>query len=262
MRTPSTLIVLSTALLFACGVDRPGPLVFILAGQSNMVGQGQTSELTEAQRVSPPRVRFHLAGKETRLTGGERFGPEVSLAVELARAMPDRDLILIKHAVGGTSLLAWAPDWDSTRARITGNAGAGPLYSQLMQSIERVPLPPGSEFGGVFWMQGERDSRIPEAGIEYFDNLRVLIGRIRTDLDEPDLPFLLGHVNPPADRYPALDAVRQAQQRAASEIPGVFLIGTEGVSKRDDDLHYDTGGILELGRRFANAWLSASRPGG
>ena len=71
-----------------------------------------------------------------------------------------------------------------------------------------------------------------------------------------DLPFVLGLVNPPPERYPAYDAVRDAQRRAAREFVNVHLVETDDLSKRSDNLHYDTAGNLELGRRFAAMYLS------
>jgi len=47
--------------------------------------------------------------------------------------------------------------------------------------------------------------------------------------------------------------VQRAQQRTGDELAAVRLIDTEGLSKREDGVHYDTAGLLELGRRFAAA---------
>jgi hypothetical protein len=232
-----------------------GPLVFVLAGQSNMVGQGATDEIAPDDAVLPPNVTYFLGPVETTPAEHPRFGPEVALARDLAAVLPDREIVLVKHARGGTSLLAWAPQWDSARAEITRNASAGPLYSQLMDVLQGLDLGPDAELGAILWMQGERDARTPEAGEEYFANVTELIAAFRRDLARPDLPFLLGHVNPPAERYPAREAVREAQKRAAREISGVHLIATDDLTKWDDDLHYDTEGILELGHRFAAAAL-------
>ena len=235
------------------------PLVFVLAGQSNMVGQGLTEELTPAQAVTPPNVTYFLGADEAGLFDRERFGPEVSLAGRLAEAWPDRELIFVKHARGGTSLLAWAPRWDVMRAEITGNAAAGPLYSQLVEILQRLELRDGVEIGAVFWMQGERDALFEGPAEEYFENLGTLIAAFRRDLGHPDLPFLLGLANPLPERYLKLDTVRRAQRRAAAEITGVHLIETDALTRRDDGVHYDTGGVLELGRRFAEAYLAITR---
>jgi hypothetical protein len=104
-------------------------------------------------------------------------------------------------------------------------------------------------------MQGERDARFPEAGREYEQNLEVLIGSLRRDLDAPNLPFLLGRINPPPAHYPAVDEVQRAQAAVAQRLEGVVLVSTEGLAKWPDELHYNTAGQLELGRRFAEAYF-------
>ena len=226
------------------------PIVLILAGQSNMVGHGRMEDVADMGITAPSNVMFYLGAKETSLTLRSRFGPELTLAEECASAAPDREIVFVKHAIGTTSLLDWAPEWDEDRARITGNSHKGALYRQLMAIIEELSLA-DADIAGVLWMQGERDARIEEAGREYYENIRVLIEAFREDLGRQDLPFLIGKVNPPPQRYPARDIVRLAQDRIANDLPNVYVIETDDLSKWDDALHYDSEGMLELGRRFA-----------
>ena len=248
------------ALLLGCeGVDEPDrPLVFVLSGQSNMVGQGASADLTVEQLFAPDSVR-HFDGLEPLTPGtNARFGPELSLGQSVAAAMPYRAIRIVKYARGGTSLLAWAPQWDSTRATISRNAEAGPLYADLIGIVDSLTSNEDVEIGAVFWMQGERDARFQAAGVDYFANLSHLIESLRKDLGIPDLPFILGLVNPPAETYPAREIVRIAQRKAATEIPNVSVVDTDDLTKWDDNLHYDTAGILELGRRFAAAFLETA----
>ncbi len=235
------------------------PIVVLLAGQSNMVGYGLTGELPPDVASLPPNVKLYVDGAPATPNDRERFGPEVGFAHALGAAEPQQPFILVKFAVGGTSLLAWAPEWTSEQAEITNNAGAGPLYKRFHDYLADVPLSSDARFGGVLWMQGERDARFPQAGSAYFENLYTLIEAFRRDVQQPELPFILGRVNPPADRFLLLDAVRRAQEVAARALPGVRLVDTDDLTKRDDDIHYDTGGILELGRRFADAYLTEAR---
>lgn len=244
---------------WSVGAQTEPPLVFILAGQSNMVGQGVTAELTADQMITPPNVTYLMETGETGLFDRARFGPEVSLVPHLAQAWPDRELIFVKHAVGGTSLLAWAPEWDAARAELTRNAEVGPLYTQLIAILDRHELRVDAEIGAVFWMQGESDARYPEVAAEYFDNLTTLIAAFRDDLQKTELLFVMGRANPSPERYTELPVVQRAQQRTADDLAAVRLIDTEGLSKRDDGVHYDTAGLLELGRRFAAAWAIEMR---
>ncbi len=232
-------------------------LVFILSGQSNMVGQGNTADLDETLRTMPSNVLYFLDGERADFAANERFGPEVTFAHELSRALPDTSIVLLKYAVGGTSLLAWAPEWTAESARVTQNEGRGPLYEQLLEMVATVRprLGQGARMAGVLWMQGERDARFPPAGAAYAANLEMFVRRLREDLGAPELPFLFGQVDPPPDRYPATADVRDAQASAPGRIPASRMVSTAELSKHDDRLHYDTEGQLSLGRRFARAYL-------
>jgi hypothetical protein len=248
---------------FAAAACAPGdslpdadPYVFILSGQSNMVGQGITAELPDDLTTLPSTVRLFVDGTEVAVMDTPSFGPEVTFAHELAAAWPGRNIVLLKHAVGGTSLLAWAPDWDADLAALTQNTGAGPLYEHLLDMVRGIELGPSARYAGVLWMQGERDARYPDVGAAYLENLGVFVTRLRADLGEAELAFVLGQVNPPVERFPGADAVRAAQLEAAEVLPNTAVVDTTGVTKRDDDLHYDTTGELELGRRFARSFLA------
>ena len=230
------------------------PAVFILAGQSNMAGRGITSDLPDDLRHVPPRVTFILSGEKRDFGDQPTFGPEVGFAHSLAKAWPEREIILIKHAIGATSLLAWAPTWDSAQAELTRNAAAGPLYSTLLTQFRGAQLPTDLEVLGILWMQGERDANYPEIADDYETNLGTLIQAFRRDLAAPEAPFFLGQINPPSTGWPASATVRAAQEASADEIPRTVLIRTDDLSKREDEpIHFDGAGLLQLGSRFAEA---------
>jgi hypothetical protein len=52
-----------------------------------------------------------------------------------------------------------------------------------------------------------------------------------------------------------VDEVQRAQAAVAQRLEGVVLVSTEGLAKWPDELHYNTAGQLELGRRFAEAYF-------
>ena len=232
-------------------------MVFLLLGQSNMVGSGRTADLGYDVRW-PSSVRYFDRQGEKDVLQGNRFGPEISMATRFAQVFAGREVRLLKVAVGGTSLLDWAPQWDSTRAAITGNAWAGPMYTHAIEALDSLRAAEEVYVAAAFWMQGERDARFADVGRDYYGRLDTLITSLRSDVGRDDLPFILGIVNPPPERYPAEEDVRAAQRRAAEEIAGVVLVDTDDISKWDDRLHYDSEGNLELGRRFAEAYLGFS----
>ncbi len=217
----------------------------ILAGQSNMLGLGILSELDDAA----------LPGGVTLFDLNPRagcFGPELGFAHSFLELMPLGELWLVKYAVGGSSLLAWEPEWSAERADLADDAEKGPLYERLIHHFERSTQGEEIDVLACLWMQGESDSRYQVAAAQYERNLKRLVSSLRQDLNQPDLPFILGLANPPAATFDYASVVRTAQRQVAKADRQVHLVETEGLTKLADDLHYDSAGQLELGRRFAH----------
>ncbi len=119
---------------------------FICAGQSNMVGWGDSTKLPDDLRKGNDRVLMFEDGKwqplrphEPANQGQERvgltefhFGPEIAFGHEMAKAWPDETIGIIKFSIGGTSLLAWKPDWSKEDADRVGQGRHGSLYKKLM----------------------------------------------------------------------------------------------------------------------------------
>ena len=219
--------------------------IVILSGQSNMVGHGQLSELDGTDLPAGVQL-FDLNPRDG------CFGPEYGFARGIQKRSRFDELWLVKYAVGGSSLLAWEPDWSAERAALTDDADKGPLYERLIRHFERTTQGEEVEVLACLWMQGERDARYKSAAAQYQSNLTRLIARMRNDLNQPDMAFILGLAYPPAQRYNNRSVVREAQRNVAAGVKNVHVVETAGLSKHDDDLHYDTAGQLELGRRFAD----------
>jgi lysophospholipase L1-like esterase len=112
------------------------------------------------------------------------------------------------------------------------------------------------EIVGVLWAQGGRDGRYEKAAGQYEQNLKKIIAAFRKDLGNPELPFILAHtVDAQGKGFPYMDQVRAAQERIAKTDPRSVLVSSEGLSTKRDNVHFDTKGQLELGRRFAKAYL-------
>lgn len=260
MTTPQFLVIaLSTILLLSCsstpkvkyadGVsDQLEYDVILMGGQSNMVGQGK---LIDLEPMSFPNSTFFDFSTNPNLTPPKgNFGPEVGLSMVLRKNYPNRRFLLIKYAIGGASLLDWSPNYDAQKAEITGHPEFGNMYKRLITLTDSLTKGHNVKFRALLWMQGERDARIPEAGMHYHNNFELLINSIRKDLKSPDLPVIFGKVNPPPDRYPALDTVVRAQMRITQELPNTYLIDTDDLEKWDDDLHYSSNGQINLGIKF------------
>jgi len=227
----------------------PKSLLILMGGQSNMTGLAKKEYLPNPEL--PKNIQFIDYGlKGTLKTMPNNFGPEYGLSEKLNRAFPNQDFTLLKYSIGGASLLDWAPDYNKETAEITGNAKFGNVYAKCFAKIDSLLANQEVLPTAFLWMQGERDARIPAAGKDYYINFKELISAIRDRIGQRDLPFIFGMVNPPADRYAALETVRKAQRKIAKELPNVFLIETDDLEKLKDNLHYNAAGQLEMGRRF------------
>ena len=209
-----------------------------------MVGHGELSDIEGP--LFPPEVKlFDLNPRDG------CFGPEVGFAQSLTEHMQLENLWLIKYAVGGSSLLAWEPEWSAECAAITDDADKGALYPRLVNHFKQVTQGVQADVLACLWMQGESDSRHERAASQYEAKLRHFISSLRRDLAAPEMAFILGLANPPPDPFYHAETVQSAQRNTARDCRNVYLVDSNGLTKHEDDLHYDSAGQLELGKRFA-----------
>jgi len=238
----------------------------LLAGQSNMVGAGITAQIPTAQRTPPGNVRLFEDGEWRDLLWRDRFGPEVGLSQPLSSAFPDDQIVLYKIARSGANLYYdWNPDGVSTGPE---DEYRGPLYPEFTDALGTLKVQLSSsgefiEFSGLMWMQGERDSVFEFMAESYERNLTDFVNAVRKDIGNDNLPFIIGQIAPRVYRleegqfqHAFRHIVQDTQHAVAKSNSLVELVETMDLPQ-SDNLHFDTGGQLELGRRFAEAFLKA-----
>ena len=240
--------VLTCALFLTVASAPPEPptMIFLLAGQSNMEGLGEVARLSKRDLAIPANVLAWLDGAwQPMKVQGATFGPEVSFAHALATALPKERIGIVKYAKGGTAIAEWSPTDEKS------------LYAELVKRCQAAKeAAPDARLAAMLWMQGERDSRQTDTATAYGKNLQELVKAARRDVGEETLAFLCGQVNPP---YPYAQLVRKAQAALPKQVKRASLISTNGLEKNGDNLHYSTRGQLELGRRYARAFLDLER---
>lgn len=231
--------------------------LWILAGQSNMVGRARIEE--PYPRDSRVRM-FSLGGvwqlathplhEEPLPPGVTRpgHGPGLEFGRELARVL-GVPIGLLPCAKGGTSMTQWSPD-----AR---GAGRAALYANLLAQVRLA----GGRATGVLWYQGENDTGAEPSAV-YGTKFREFVAQLRVDLRAPDLPFIYAQLarlaNEPQRFYAEWNVVREAQRLAEAEIPHSRLIATVDL-ENGDYIHLDRASQDRLGRRFS---LAAQGKGG
>ena len=157
--------------------------VWVLAGQSNMVGRA------ELEKVEKPHELVHVfrpeggwaQAKEPLHERRERNNMVIGagLGLPFAKEMVRRTNVpvgLIPTAVGGTSLWQWDPALKTK--------GRESLYGNMLAQFEAS----GGMARGMLWYQGESDTR-PGRVEQYLDRFREFVAAIRADLRRPDLPI-------------------------------------------------------------------------
>ena len=237
--------------------------VFILAGQSNMTGQGRAAELDEPYNKPHERIRIWANGRWEFLVPKQNFGPGVGMAHQLAAFWPDDTIGIVKVAIGGTGILAFAPHWSRQQADRTGDGHKGSLYKDIIDSVTAARAVSSFELAGFVWKQGGKDSKSAELGDEYLDNFTKMISALRKDLDAAKMPVFvatsttvdrLGEVPEKLLRErPGAVAVLKAHHKAAEVIPNTRTIVHGPLPCQADGIHFNTEGQLTLGTMVADA---------
>ena len=203
--------------------------VFILAGQSNMEGQGAmragaknrnggkgTLEFLVKDPATAERFKHTIdkngdwlvrddvwiwyLGRKGGLSAGygakkDKIGPEFQFGHAMGAHFGNQ-VLLIKTAWGGKSL--------QKDFRPPGSGGTvGPFYTEMIGHVKQVladlkkEFPDydgkGYELAGFCWHQGWNDGCSVEATAEYENNMIHFIRDVRKDLGAKDLPFVIAN---------------------------------------------------------------------
>jgi alpha-galactosidase len=205
--------------------------IFILAGQSNMVGFGQVAGspgTMETYVKSAPKDYAHLLGKDGQAvvrddvwivnlsdeeqkgwltTGygadGGHIGPEFGFGFAVGDHFED-PVLLIKSAWGGRSLsknFLSPSSKDYPPPKADGDTGFH--YAEILRHVKEITgdlkryypaySGKGYEIAGFGWHQGWND-RIDQTAVDAYEkNLENFIKDIRTDLGLMKLPFVIAN---------------------------------------------------------------------
>jgi hypothetical protein len=235
-------------------VDQPAgkPVkVFILAGQSNMEGQGvikadpkrndgkgslehlatdkatadKFEHLLDKDGTWGTRddVWIHYLDRKGKLTVGygakdDRIGPELGFGHVMGETF-EEPVLLIKLAWGGKSL---AEDF---RPPSSGGA-VGPYYKEIVDRTKAVlkdlkkefpEFGGGYELAGFGWHQGWNDRVNQAFNDEYEKNMANFISDVRKDLGVKNLPFVIAEtgMSGPGEKHPRALSLMKAQAAVA-----------------------------------------------
>ena len=237
----------------ARGAGAGGMQLFLLAGQSNMAGRARV----EAQdSVVNPRV-MRLAKDSTWVPAVDPLhwdkpaiigvGPGRAFGLAITARDPSVRVGLIPAAVGGSPISSWEP------GALDAATNTHP-YDDAMARL-RVARTHG-RLRAILWHQGESDAT-PARSVVYADKLRALIARLRSELGEPDLPFLIGQLGQFETRPWTADVRRidSVHRAIAASVPNVAYVSSDGLRDKGDAVHFDGPAARTLGERYVAAYL-------
>lgn len=272
--------------------------VFILAGQSNAQGYNHVREYKKGSEEFPEALRrqqdvlFWLADHSVsnlksksksdhtnsgswevlRVGDNGSFGPEISFAYDMAKALPNQQVAIIKCAAGGTGIarsmdysdyipaLQNFEDHGNNWSPPSEGREAGILYGSLITNVKQALSSLENEqrewnLKGVIWMQGEHEAGISRTMATDYDKLLSnFMGSVRSDLTQPCLPFIIGEIN--SHIWAFGDIARTQQARVCDEDRNAILIKTVDLSRSGSGgaAHFDADSMLLLGSRFAKGF--------
>ncbi|MFK7789878.1 MAG: sialate O-acetylesterase [Phycisphaeraceae bacterium] len=210
------------------GTQTPaGKHLFILSGQSNMVG----------------------------------LKPEMSFTPAVIEAFGQDNIIVAKSAASGQSIRSWAKSNHEQPPPTTGRVPKvrGNLYPALINTTRAAIQDQPIQTVTLVWMQGEYDLN----NTAYDAYLDELYAQLQADLDFTDINFIIGRISDAGLDNPKRLAgrlnIRHIQQTYAESHTRGAWIDTDDLNDRIkdgkpfDDLHYTPEGYKTLGERFAKA---------
>jgi hypothetical protein len=237
--------------------------VFILAGQSNMEGQGVVSmdgerdynggkgnlvwSMQHSKSAAKMKglkndkgewtvrddVQISFKVGETVRKGGltvgyTGYGGSSHIGPELGFGMVmgeyfQEPVLLIKTAWGGKSLFV------DFRPPSSGGQ-VGPYYKKMVEEVRAALAALEEEkyeLAGFYWQQGWNDMCEKPAIAEYADNLVNLVKDLRKEFNTPNLPVVVGELGNggPVDKGDMFD-FRQAQEKGTKQIKNALFIKT------------------------------------
>ncbi len=241
-----------------------GRLLFLVAGQSNAVGQGDSALSVKAGLDKTFEYRYMGNGLYPLAdpVGAGELGFEraatgsawPAFAAQMQQ-LSQKIIIIIPAARNGSSCSYKAEQgsygtWDTS----------GILFKNTILKTQQAVKKAGQPLNGIIWVQGERDANAINAGditaADYQESLKKLIVRFRQRLGT-QVPFYIvetGYYKNHAKR--GFDSVQVVQQRIAATIPHVFLVYKTAKftaqNKLKDEIHYNQGALNEMGKAIAD----------
>jgi hypothetical protein len=268
MRTAVVILFLT----FSVNYPTVAQQLFLLAGQSNAVGQGDSLKSVVCQSNSAFEFDAEIndfiplkdpVGKAWKLFQKAGTGSAAPAFAKRLNELSGQKIYMVTAARGGAScsLKAEMADYDTWDT-------SGKLFAIAVEKTKMAEAKAALRLSGIIWIQGERDANAILAGQmtenEYQEALENLILRFRKEFGKR-LAFYIIQTAYQQDKAPeGCDAVRNAQTSVAKKMKDVFIVyGETGEFAQrkwfKDNVHYNQEALNDIGIKTAEFVYSKSK---
>lgn len=227
-------VILESTPCIAAEAEANGKHLFILSGQSNMVG----------------------------------MDPDLSFTPAVTTAFGKDKVIVVKNAHGGQSIRSWAKSNHEFPPPTTGRVPKvrGELYGLLLEKVKAAIAGQSLKTVTFVWMQGESDLN----NTAYDAYLKELLEQLEVDLAFKKINLVIGRISDSGldgKRSEGSLTIRRIQQEFAEAHPRGAWVDTDDLNDKKEgdkvlnDLHYTKEGYQTLGTRFAEKAIELIKKG-
>jgi hypothetical protein len=179
-------------------------------------------------------------------------GPGFAFGKAMAEHKRDVRIGLIPCAAGGSAISSW------TEGGYHSQTKSRPYDDAIRRA--KIAMQSGV-IKGIIWHQGESDSN-PEQAEVYQAKLEELIANFRRELGDDDLPFVVGKLGDfYVARNPNAASINKILQRLPFTVRNTACTYADGLTPKDDLVHFDAKSARELGRRYAELMMKLEQGG-
>ncbi|TIL91707.1 MAG: sialate O-acetylesterase [Mesorhizobium sp.] len=233
--------------------------LFVIGGQSNAVGQGDSGPTITAG-IAKQYYSSALTDLASDPVGNANTGSAWPAFANKFFNLTGCGMVFVPTAVSGSAQAAAADrgagHWD------VGGVHYGASITKLNAAIAAVEAADLAwQLGGILWIQGEADAIEITTGTitdsVYYSALDAMVTRFESDTDTPFLPFLMAMTGQEDDGDPSgWPLVRAKQREFVKARANAFLAftGAKNFAARSlmpDTYHYTQPGYDEMGEAMA-----------